>query len=261
MRARSRSATSATRSGPSSRSATRGCAASCFTSCSRSTRRTAAWSRARASNGPRRPRARQITCACRCVRTRRTRCRRSCFRRSAPRSIGARCRFRACTWRSRSARSRCSRAAPDPGRACCDSSARCATTGNRRASGPVEFLDALGVLDAHTLVVHGVQLQAAALERLAAIGCTLVTCPRSNQWVGAGAPPIERFFGSGVRVAVGTDSLASVADLNLFSELKAMRWLAPGVSAAAHPRERDAVGRHGIGAGRRARHDRKRKAC
>jgi aminodeoxyfutalosine deaminase len=87
------------------------------------------------------------------------------------------------------------------------------------------------VLDSRTLIVHGVQLQPAALERLAEIGCTLVTCPRSNQWVGAGAPSIERFYASGVRVAVGTDSLASVSDLNLFAELKTMRWLAPTVPA------------------------------
>jgi cytosine/adenosine deaminase-related metal-dependent hydrolase len=97
--------------------------------------------------------------------------------------------------------------------------------------GPVEYLDALGMLDARTLVVHGVQLRPSALERLAAIGCTLVTCPRSNQWVGVGAPPVERFYASGARVAIGTDSLASVADLNLFSELKTMRWLAPHLPA------------------------------
>jgi 5-methylthioadenosine/S-adenosylhomocysteine deaminase len=58
-----------------------------------------------------------------------------------------------------------------------------------------------------------------------------VTCPRSNQWVGVGAPPIERFYSSGVNVAVGTDSLTSVQDLNLFAELKTMRWLAANVPA------------------------------
>ncbi len=97
--------------------------------------------------------------------------------------------------------------------------------------GPVEYLDALGMLDARTLVVHGVRLGMSGLQRLAAIGCTLVTCPRSNQWVGAGAPPIERFYTSGVKVAVGTDSLASVDDLNIFEELKTMRWLASGIPA------------------------------
>jgi cytosine/adenosine deaminase-related metal-dependent hydrolase len=98
-------------------------------------------------------------------------------------------------------------------------------------TGPVEYLDELGMLDDRTLVVHGVQLPPAALSRLRTIGCTLVTCPRSNQWVGAGAPPIERFYASGVKVAIGTDSLASVSDLNMFGELKTMRWLAPSVSA------------------------------
>jgi cytosine/adenosine deaminase-related metal-dependent hydrolase len=96
---------------------------------------------------------------------------------------------------------------------------------------PVEYLESLGVLDSRTLVVHGVQLQDDELARLAGIGCTLVTCPRSNQWVGAGVPPVERFYASGVRVAIGTDSLASVADLNLFEELRTMRWLAPLVPA------------------------------
>jgi cytosine/adenosine deaminase-related metal-dependent hydrolase len=96
---------------------------------------------------------------------------------------------------------------------------------------PVSYLDSLGVLDRRTLVVHGVQFDEAALARLAEIGCTLVTCPRSNQWVGVGVPPIGRFYASGVRVAIGTDSLASVEDLNLFAELETMRWLAPAVPA------------------------------
>ena len=100
-------------------------------------------------------------------------------------------------------------------------------------TGPVEYLDSLGMLDARTLVVHGVQLDEGALARLAAIGCTLVTCPRSNQWVGVGVPPIARFYASGVKVAIGTDSLASVDDLNIFSEMKTMRWLAPDVPARA----------------------------
>ena len=72
----------------------------------------------------------------------------------------------------------------------------------------------------------------AELSRLAAAGATVVACPRSNRWTGAGVPPIDRFYASGVRVAVGTDSLASVDDLNLFAELAEVRRLAPGVPAA-----------------------------
>lgn len=99
------------------------------------------------------------------------------------------------------------------------------------ACGPVEYLDRLGFIRPGTIAVHGVQLDERDLVRLRDAGATLVTCPRSNQWVGVGAPPVERFFSSGVRVAVGTDSLASVGDLSLFAELAELRRLAPSVSA------------------------------
>jgi cytosine/adenosine deaminase-related metal-dependent hydrolase len=117
--------------------------------------------------------------------------------------------------------------------------------------GPVEFLEKLQFLDARTLVVHAVQLSNESLSRVAALGATLVTCPRSNQWVGVGVPPIARFYGAGVPVAVGTDSLASVADLNLFSELKAMRWLAPEVPARMLLESATLVGARALGFGDR----------
>lgn len=113
--------------------------------------------------------------------------------------------------------------------------------------GPVQFLDRHGVIDARTLVVHGVQFDAAALARLKEIGATVLTCPRSNQWVGVGYPPIERFYRSGVAVAVGTDSLASVGDLNLFAELALMRRLAPSVPARSFLESATQVGARALG--------------
>jgi aminodeoxyfutalosine deaminase len=99
--------------------------------------------------------------------------------------------------------------------------------------GPVEYLDRFGLLSDRLLVVHGVQLSDAELVRLASTGSTLVTCPRSNRWVGGGDPPVARFYASGVRVAIGTDSLASVDDLNVFAEMAAIRRLSPSVPARA----------------------------
>ena len=116
-------------------------------------------------------------------------------------------------------------------------------------TGPVEYLDSLGAIDAGTLVVHGVQLSDDSLARVRSRGATLVTCPRSNQWVGVGVPPVERFYRSGVAIALGTDSLASVADLNLFEELKALRWLAPGVPAARFLESATLVGARALGFG------------
>jgi cytosine/adenosine deaminase-related metal-dependent hydrolase len=97
----------------------------------------------------------------------------------------------------------------------------------------VEYLHRQGLIDARMIAVHGVQMTASDLARLASHDATLVTCPRSNAHTGAGHPPVESFYASGVRMAVGTDSLASTPDLNLFSELAALRALAPGVPASA----------------------------
>ena len=99
--------------------------------------------------------------------------------------------------------------------------------------GPVEYIEKFGLLSDRLLAVHGVQLSYRELARLTAAGATLVTCPRSNDWVGAGDPPVDRFYASGVRVAIGTDSLASVEDLNLFAEMAAIRRLSSSVPARA----------------------------
>lgn len=100
------------------------------------------------------------------------------------------------------------------------------------ACGPLEYAARLGLLDPRVLIVHGVQLTDDELGRVRDAGATVVTCPRSNRWTGAGLPPIGRFYASGARIALGTDSLASVEDLNLFMEMAAVRGLAPAVAAA-----------------------------
>jgi cytosine/adenosine deaminase-related metal-dependent hydrolase len=115
--------------------------------------------------------------------------------------------------------------------------------------GPVEYMDRLGFVDEHLIAVHGVHFTDDELSRLAAVGATLVTCPRSNCWTGAGAPPVERFYASGIRVAVGTDSLASVEDLNLFAELAAVRRLAPSVPSRAILQSATRLGAEALGFG------------
>ena len=98
---------------------------------------------------------------------------------------------------------------------------------------PVEYLDRLGFLDRRVLAVHGVQFEGDDLDRLRSLDMTVVACPRSNQYVGVGAPPLESFYAIKVNVAFGTDSLASVQDLNVFSELAEARRIAPRVPAAS----------------------------
>jgi cytosine/adenosine deaminase-related metal-dependent hydrolase len=116
---------------------------------------------------------------------------------------------------------------------------------------PVEYLAGVGYLQPGVLVVHGVHLTAAGLERLRRAQAVLVTCPRSNLWVGAGSPNLAQFFDSGVPVAIGTDSLASVPTLNLFDELAEMRRLAPEVSASSLLESATRIGANALGLGHR----------
>jgi len=126
---------------------------------------------------------------------------------------------------------------------------------------PTEYVASLGFLRADSLVVHGVQFTREDLARVKTAGSPLVSCPRSNTYVGVGAPPLESFYAAGVPVAFGTDSLASVADLNMFAELAEARRIAPTVSARELLRSATLIGaralRHdddygSIAAGKRA---------
>jgi cytosine/adenosine deaminase-related metal-dependent hydrolase len=116
-------------------------------------------------------------------------------------------------------------------------------------SSPVEYLAEMGFLNASVLAVHGVQFEGADLDRLRTLGVTLVSCPRSNRHVGVGAPPLEAFYAMEVAVAFGTDSLASVEDLNMFGELAEARRIAPKVSARTLLRSATLTGASALGFG------------
>jgi cytosine/adenosine deaminase-related metal-dependent hydrolase len=115
------------------------------------------------------------------------------------------------------------------------------------ACGPCEYLERLGYLQPGTLVVHAVHLTADEIERLRDREAVIVTCPRSNVWVGGGLPPIARFYASGADVAIGTDSLASVASLSLFDELAELRRVAPEVTASSLLESATRVGAKALG--------------
>jgi cytosine/adenosine deaminase-related metal-dependent hydrolase len=114
---------------------------------------------------------------------------------------------------------------------------------------PVRYLDDLGYLAPGTLIVHGVYLTDDELDRLRDAGAILVTCPRSNLWVGAGPPRLAHFYAEGLPVAIGTDSLASVASLSLFDELAEIRRLAPEVAAGRLLESATRIGAEALGFG------------
>ena len=116
--------------------------------------------------------------------------------------------------------------------------------------GPVEYLRRHGYLRPGTLLVHGVHLTPEELELVRDSEAVVVTCPRSNGWVGGGVPPIARFYNAGVAVAIGTDSLASTDSLNMFDELAALRRMAPEVHAGLLLESATRAGAEALGWGR-----------
>jgi aminodeoxyfutalosine deaminase len=112
---------------------------------------------------------------------------------------------------------------------------------------PVEHLDRLGALTPHTLAVHCVHVHPQDLSKLQARGVTVVTCPRSNDALGVGRAPIPKILTSGIPVALGTDSLASAPDLDMFNEMAALRAEHPTLSPAAVLRMATANGAKALG--------------
>ena len=98
---------------------------------------------------------------------------------------------------------------------------------------PVEYLDRLGVLSPRTLAVHCVYLDHQDLSRLQTRGVTVVTCPRSNQRLGVGKAPVTKLLASGIPIALGTDSLATSPDIDVFNEVAVLRQEHPELSPAA----------------------------
>jgi len=97
---------------------------------------------------------------------------------------------------------------------------------------PIEHLRRIGALGPRTLAVHCVHLDGPDHRTLQASGATVVTCPRSNARLGVGRAPVAALLRERVRVALGTDSLASVPDLDLLAEMAALRAVHPELAPA-----------------------------
>jgi len=97
---------------------------------------------------------------------------------------------------------------------------------------PVRYLDALGVLVPGLVAAHGVQVDAGDAALLAARGVAVVLCPRCNRALDVREPPVPALRAAGVRLCVGTDSLASVDSLDLWDDVLALRQAFPALEPA-----------------------------
>jgi len=92
-------------------------------------------------------------------------------------------------------------------------------TADDRQETPIGRLARLGLLDADTLLVHGVWLTPEDIDLIAHKSCGLVHCPESNMKLAAGIAPVPAFLQAGIPVGLGTDGCASNNDLDLLREM------------------------------------------
>jgi cytosine/adenosine deaminase-related metal-dependent hydrolase len=98
---------------------------------------------------------------------------------------------------------------------------------------PVEALSDLAALGPDLMVVHGVYLSTRDIAKLAFTNTPLVLCARSNEHIGGQLADVPALMAAGVRLCLGTDSLASCPDLDVLAEIPVLAAAYPEVEAGS----------------------------
>ena len=101
-----------------------------------------------------------------------------------------------------------------------------------RARSPIALLERLGVLGPRALLIHCVRVDADDVATIARHDCAVAHCPASNARLGHGIAPLDTLLHAGVRVGLGTDSVASNDRQDILDEAR----LAALVAAARSER-------------------------
>lgn len=90
----------------------------------------------------------------------------------------------------------------------------------RRARSPIELLDRQGALDRGPLLIHCVRVDDADIEIIARRRCAVAHCPASNAKFGHGIAPLLQLISAGIRVGIGSDSVASNNRMDILDEAR-----------------------------------------
>lgn len=85
---------------------------------------------------------------------------------------------------------------------------------------PIKLLDSAGLLTSGTLAVHCVHLNKEDLTLLSANKVKVAHCPISNAKLGVGIAPIREMLDNDIIISIGTDSVVSNNNFDLFAEMK-----------------------------------------
>ena len=96
--------------------------------------------------------------------------------------------------------------------------------------GEAEALEAIGVLDEHTLLAHSIWLSDHELDIIKAHGSIPVHCPNTNMKISDGIPKIAQMLQRGIPVAMGCDGEASSGTKDMIREGKAGSYLQKAIT-------------------------------
>ncbi|HKQ69630.1 MAG TPA: amidohydrolase family protein, partial [Polyangiaceae bacterium] len=113
--------------------------------------------------------------------------------------------------------------------------------------GPVEAAKDLGLLAPDVLLVHLTDIRAHELDLVAEAGAPVVLCPRSNLFIEVKLPPLLEILKVGIVPALGTDSLASNASLDVLAEARALADRFPSVDRRVLVEMATAAGARALG--------------
>lgn len=121
-----------------------------------------------------------------------------------------------------------------------ETAAECGEAMQQHGERPLARLERLGLLSPGLAAVHMVHLDQHEIEATARSGASVIHCPESNLKLASGFCPVQALETAGANVALGTDSVASNNDLDLFGEMRTAALLAKAVAndAAALPAHR-----------------------
>lgn len=98
----------------------------------------------------------------------------------------------------------------------------------RHGKTPAAYFDGLGLFDVPATAAHCVYISDLDMDILREKGVTVAHCPASNMKLGSGIAPVYALFKKGVRVALGTDGVASNNNFDMIKEMRLAAFLQNG---------------------------------
>ena len=90
----------------------------------------------------------------------------------------------------------------------------------RRARSPIVLLEKHGALERGPLLIHCVRVDDADIAIMARHRCAVAHCPASNAKFGHGIAPLLPIMAAGIRVGMGSDSVASNNRMDILDEAR-----------------------------------------